>query len=144
MRRKQPKIATDAVAFEAFYRRHVDAVTRFLARRVDDPHTVADLVAEVFMAVLDSAQTYRADLGTEIAWLYGVARKTISAERRRAYKQYQLTDRVSGRRPLDTDDVARLEERIDAERRRAVAPTACGGSPAHATPPYGSPSALPG
>ncbi|WP_220447572.1 RNA polymerase sigma factor [Nonomuraea diastatica] len=65
VRRKQPKIATDPVAFEAFYRRHVDAVTRFLARRVDDPHTVADLVAEVFVAVLDSAHTYRADLGTE-------------------------------------------------------------------------------
>lgn len=116
MRRKQAKIATDPVAFDAFYRRHVDAVTRFLARRVDDPHTVADLVAEVFVAVLDSAHTYRADLGSEIAWLYGVARKTISAERRRAYRRHQLTDRVGGRRQLDTDDVARLEERIDAER----------------------------
>ncbi|MEV0597388.1 RNA polymerase sigma factor [Nonomuraea cavernae] len=116
MRRKQVKIATDPVAFDAFYRRHIDAVTRFLARRVDDPHTVADLVAEVFVAVLNSAHTYRAELGSEIAWLYGVARKTISTERRRAYKQYQLTDRVSGRRPLDTDDVTRLEERIDAER----------------------------
>ncbi|MFF4988588.1 RNA polymerase sigma factor [Streptosporangium saharense] len=116
MRRKQAKIATDPVAFDAFYRRHVDAVTRFLARRVDDPHTVADLVAEVFVAVLDSAHTYRADLGSEIAWLYGVARKTISAERRREYRRHQLTDRVGGRRQLDTDDVARLEERIDAER----------------------------
>ncbi|MDP9862164.1 MULTISPECIES: RNA polymerase sigma factor [Streptosporangium] len=116
MRRKQAKIATDPVAFEAFYRRHVDAVTCFLARRVDDPHTVADLVAEVFVAVLDSAHTYRAELGTEIAWLYGVARKTISAERRRAYKQHQLTGRVSGRRTLDVDDFAELEERIDAER----------------------------
>jgi RNA polymerase sigma-70 factor (ECF subfamily) len=37
-------------------------------------------VAEVFVAVLDSAHTYRAELGTEIAWLYGVAR---TAERRR-------------------------------------------------------------
>ncbi|MFI6602750.1 RNA polymerase sigma factor [Nonomuraea sp. NPDC050536] len=117
MRRKQAKIATDPVAFEAFYRRHVDAVTRFLARRVDDPHTVADLVAEVFVAVLDSAHTYRVELGSEIAWLYGVARKTISAERRRTYRQYQLTDRVSGRRPLATDDVTTLEERIDAEQQ---------------------------
>ncbi|MEO3889579.1 sigma-70 family RNA polymerase sigma factor [Nonomuraea sp. B5E05] len=123
MRRKQPKIATDPVAFEAFYRRHVDAVTRFLARRVDDPHTVADLVAEVFIAVLDSAHTYRADLGTEIAWLYGVARNTISAERRRVYRQHQLSDRMNGRRQLAADDVARLEERIDAERdaRKAFA-----------------------
>ncbi|MER5625896.1 MULTISPECIES: RNA polymerase sigma factor [unclassified Streptosporangium] len=116
MRRKQAEIARDHVAFEAFYRRHVDAVTRFLARRVDDPHTVADLVAEVFMAVLDSAHTYRAGLGTEIAWLYGVARNTLSTERRRVFKQSRLTSRVSGRRSLDTDDLARLEERIDAER----------------------------
>jgi RNA polymerase sigma factor (sigma-70 family) len=116
VRRKQAEIATDPVAFEAFYRRHVDAITRFLARRVDDPHTVADLVAEVFVAVLDSAHTYRPELGAEIAWLYGVARKTISAEWRRAYRQQQLTGRVSGRRTLDVDDFAALEERIDAER----------------------------
>ncbi|AQZ70492.1 RNA polymerase subunit sigma [[Actinomadura] parvosata subsp. kistnae] len=109
-------MATDHVAFEAFYRRHVDAVTRFLARRVDDPHTVADLVAEVFMAVLDSAHTYRPELGSELAWLYGVARKTLSTERRRAFKESRLQNRVNGRRVLDTDDVARLEERIDAER----------------------------
>ncbi|MFD0884724.1 hypothetical protein ACFQ08_09205 [Streptosporangium algeriense] len=37
MLRKPAKIATDPVAFDAFYRRHVDAVTRFLARRIDDP-----------------------------------------------------------------------------------------------------------
>lgn len=115
MRRNQAEIATDPVAFEAFYRRHVDAITRFLARRVDDPHTVADLVAEVFVAVLDSAHTYRAGLGSEIAWLYGVARNTLSAERRRAFKESRLADRVSGRRLVDSDDLVRLEERIDAE-----------------------------
>ncbi|WP_043640604.1 RNA polymerase sigma factor [Nonomuraea candida] len=129
MRRKQAKIATDPVAFEAFYRRHIDAVTRFLARRIDDPHTVADVVAEVFVAVLDSAHTYRAEQGSEIAWLYGVARKTLSAERRRAYKQYQLTGRVSGRRTLDGDDIAELVERVDAERQARQAFTAMAGLP---------------
>jgi RNA polymerase sigma-70 factor (ECF subfamily) len=115
-------IATDPAAFEAFYRRHVDAVTRFLVRRVDDPHTVADLVADVFVAVLDSAHTYRPGLGSEIGWLYGVARNTLAAERRRMFKETQLTARISGRRLLDSDDVARLEERIDAESeaRRAM------------------------
>jgi RNA polymerase sigma-70 factor (ECF subfamily) len=116
VRRQQAKIATDFAAFEAFYRRHVDAVTRFIARRVDDPHTVADLVAEVFVAVLDSAHTYRPKLGSEVAWLYGVARNTLSAERRRAFKESQLTARAGGRRQLDDDDLARLEERIDAAR----------------------------
>ncbi|WP_308125638.1 RNA polymerase sigma factor [Nonomuraea ceibae] len=116
MHRKRAEIATDQVAFEAFYRRHVDAITLFLARRVEDPHTVADLVAEVFLAVLDSARTYQPGLGPELAWLYGVARNTLSSERRRAFKESRLTNRVGGRRVLDTDDLARLEERIDAER----------------------------
>lgn len=129
MRRRQPDFATDPVAFETFHRRHVDAVTRFLARRVDDPHTVADLVAEVFLAVLDSAHTYRPGLGSEIGWLYGVARDTLSAERRRAVKQSRLTDRVGGRRQLDSDDLARLEERIDAERHARQAVPAMAGLP---------------
>ncbi|MEV0613489.1 sigma factor [Nonomuraea sp. NPDC050404] len=93
MRLRRGKLATDPVAFEAFYRRHIDAVTRFLSRRVDDPHTVADLTADVFLAVFDSAHTYRPGKGSEIAWLYGVARNTLSSERRRALRESQLTHR---------------------------------------------------
>lgn len=117
------EIATDPEAFEDFYRRHVEAVTRFLARRVADPHTVADLVADVFVAVLDSAHTYRPERGSEIAWLYGVARNTLSAESRRVAREARLMNRISGRRLLDADDVTRMEERIDAEApaRRAIA-----------------------
>jgi RNA polymerase sigma-70 factor (ECF subfamily) len=115
-------IATDPDAFEAFYRRHVEAVTRFMARRVDDPHLAADLVADVFVAVLDSAHTYRPGRGSETGWLYGVARNALSAERRRAARERRLLRRISGRRLLDADDVAGLEDRIDAERpaRRAI------------------------
>ncbi|AQZ66958.1 RNA polymerase ECF-subfamily sigma factor [[Actinomadura] parvosata subsp. kistnae] len=129
MRLKRGKLATDPVAFEAFYRRHIDAVTRFLSRRVDDPHTVADLAADVFLAVFDSAHTYRPGKGSEIAWLYGVARNTLSSERRRALRESQLTYRVSGRRPLDSDDVSRLEEQIDAEQPARAAFEAMAGLP---------------
>ncbi|MBP2702208.1 RNA polymerase sigma factor [Microbispora sp. RL4-1S] len=113
----------DPVAFEAFYRRHVGDVTRFLARRVTDPHTVADLTAEVFLAVLDSAHTYRPGRGSETAWLYGVARNTLHAEWRRATRLAHATSRLAGRRLLEPDDVTRLEDRIDAEApaRRALA-----------------------
>ncbi|MEU4835973.1 RNA polymerase sigma factor [Streptosporangium sp. NPDC023615] len=115
-------IARDPEAFEVFYRRHFDAVTRFLARRIPDPHTVADLTAEVFLAVLDSAHTYRPDRGSETAWLYGVARNTLLAERRRSARELRAAGRISGHRLLESDDVARLEERIDAESpaRRAL------------------------
>ncbi|MCT9930469.1 RNA polymerase sigma factor [Planotetraspora sp. A-T 1434] len=115
-------VVRDPEAFEAFYRRHFDDVTRFLARRVADPHTVADLTAEVFLAVLDSAHTYRAGRGSETAWLYGVARNTLHAEWRRSARESRATSRMAGHRPLEPDDVVRLEDRIDAEApaRRAL------------------------
>ena len=45
-------------ALEAFYRDHVEAVQRFVARRVSDPHLAADLTADVFLAAIDSAASY--------------------------------------------------------------------------------------
>jgi len=116
-RRPEPfsRIARDPDAFAAFYREHVTAVTRFVARRVADPHTVADLTAEVFLAVIGSAHTYRPGRGTRVAWLYGITRNVIAGERRRAAHESRKASRIAGRRLLDDDDITRLEERIDAE-----------------------------
>ncbi|WP_199723523.1 RNA polymerase sigma factor [Micromonospora sp. CV4] len=108
-------IAVDPVALEIFYRRHVEAVGRFVARRVDDPHLAADLTADVFLAVIESAAGYRPDRGSQIGWLLGVARNVIADERRRAALRLRVTGRMAGRRDLDADDIARIEERIDAE-----------------------------
>ncbi|MFI6263494.1 RNA polymerase sigma factor [Micromonospora sp. NPDC051006] len=108
-------IGTDPAAFEVFYRRHVETIGRFVARRVDDPHTAADLTAEVFLAVIDSAAGYRPERGSQLAWLFGVARNVIAAEHRRVARQLRASTRVAGRRLLDADDIARIEERIDAE-----------------------------
>jgi RNA polymerase sigma factor, sigma-70 family len=112
---RKAAFAADPAAFEAFYRRHFDAVMRFVARRVTDPHQVADLTAEVFVAVLDSSHTYRPDRGGETAWLYGVAHNVLRAERRRAARELRARGRIVGHRLLDPDDIAHLEERIDAE-----------------------------
>jgi RNA polymerase sigma-70 factor (ECF subfamily) len=113
----------DPRLFEEFYRRHVDAVLRFVARRVDDPHTAADLTAEIFLAVLDSARTYRPHLGSETAWLYGIARNVVSSERRRVARETERDQRISGRRLLEPDDIARIEDKLDAESpgRRVLA-----------------------
>jgi RNA polymerase sigma-70 factor (ECF subfamily) len=113
----------DPQLFEDFYRRHVDAVTSFVARRVADAHTVADLTAEVFLAVLDSAHTYRAGRGGERAWLYGIARNVVSSEYRRLARESRRDRLISGRRLLEADDIARLEDKLDAESpgRRALA-----------------------
>ncbi len=115
--------AHDPQLFEEFYRRHVDAVMSFVARRVADVHTVADLTAEVFLAALDSAHTYRPGRGDERAWLYGIARNIVSSERRRVARETARDRRISGRRLLEPDDIVRLEDKLDAESpgRRALA-----------------------
>ncbi|WP_086722574.1 RNA polymerase sigma factor [Streptomyces carpinensis] len=115
--------ARDPDLFEEFYRRHFDAITRFIARRVADPHTVADLTAEVFLAAIDSVDSYRPGQGSETAWLYGIARNLVCAEARRTARQAALGARIAGRRLLEADDIARLEEQLDAEAagRRALA-----------------------
>ncbi|MEV5357158.1 RNA polymerase sigma factor [Streptomyces sp. NPDC093516] len=115
--------ACDPQLFEEFYRRHVDAVTSFVARRVTDAHTVADLTAEIFLAVLDSAHTYRPSRGSETAWLYGIARNVVSSEYRRVAQEAERVRRISGRRLLEADDIVRLEDKLDAQSpaRRALA-----------------------
>jgi RNA polymerase sigma-70 factor (ECF subfamily) len=109
-------IATDPDAFEDFYREHVEAVQRFVARRVPDPHLAADLTGEVFLAVIDSAHTYRPESGRAIAWLFGLARNVIAGERRRNARELRARTHLPPAESLiEGDDLARLHARIDAE-----------------------------
>jgi RNA polymerase sigma-70 factor, ECF subfamily len=109
-------IDTDPDAFEDFYREHVEAVQRFVARRVPDPHLAADLTAEVFLAAIDSAHTYRPGSGRPIAWLFGVARNVVAAEHRRGARELRARSRLPAAGELvEPDDLAGLCARIDAE-----------------------------
>jgi RNA polymerase sigma-70 factor (ECF subfamily) len=123
------RLAYDPDAFASFYREHVTGVTRFVARRVSDPHTVADLTAEVFLAVIGSAHSYRPGRGSQVAWLYGIARNVVAGERRRAAYELRTASRIAGRRLLDDDDISQLEERIDAESAGRAARQALAGLP---------------
>jgi RNA polymerase sigma-70 factor (ECF subfamily) len=102
-------------AFERFYRQHVEAVQRFVARRVDDPYLAADLTADVFVAVIESAGSYRRSRGEPVAWLFGIARNVVAGERRRKAKELRTAARIRGRELVDEDDLAALHERIDRE-----------------------------
>jgi len=110
-------MANDPDAFERFYRENLEAVRRFVARRVADPHLAADLTAEIFLAAIDSARSYRRERGVPQAWLIGVARHVVAGEFRRQSRERSLAGRISGRRLLDPDSLGRIEERIDAERQ---------------------------
>jgi hypothetical protein len=65
------QLSSDPAAFEVFYRRHVDRVVGFAARRVSEPADVADLVAATFVTVLTAARCYDRERGEPGAWLLG-------------------------------------------------------------------------
>ena len=102
--------------FERLYRANVDAVTAYFARRTTDPHVVADLVADTFVAVITGFGSFDPRKGTARAWTFGIARR-VWASHCEAYRQQQdKARRLAGRRDLDPDQVEELVDRIDAER----------------------------
>jgi len=109
------QITSDPEALERFYRQHVDAIERFVARRVDDPYLVADLTADVFVAAIESARSYRRSKGEPVAWLFGIARNVVADEFRRNAKELRTAARIRGRELVDEDDLAALHDRIDGE-----------------------------
>src|SRR3954447_15370708 len=56
-------LGRDKEALEAFYLRHVGAVTGFLARRCRTPEDLADAVAQTFVEVIGSASRYDTERG---------------------------------------------------------------------------------
>lgn len=111
-----PAIGRDPDAFEAFYREHLPWVRQFVARRVDDPHTAADLTADIFLAAADSSKSYRPGSGKPGAWLAGVARNVVADHFRRRVREARANGRLAGRALLDEQSIERIAERIDGER----------------------------
>ncbi len=66
----------DAVA--ALYRRHVDAIARYIAYRVPDDAAVEDLTAEVFLRMVEGLPTYRNTGAPFEAWLYRIAAARVA------------------------------------------------------------------
>lgn len=113
--REVREVATRPEQLEAFYREHLAFVRRYVARRLDDPHDVADVTADVFLRVVRSAATYQARLGPPRAWLTGIARNTVADHRAVAARHDAAARRFAGRRWLDEDSTERIVQRMAAE-----------------------------
>ena len=109
--------AEGAVAgFETLYRANVTAVTAYFARRSAEPHTVADLTADTFVAAITSYATFDPRKGTARAWVFGIARRIYAAHCQEHGQQRSRVERLAGRRELAPDEIGELIDRIDAER----------------------------
>lgn len=130
-----PPDLTTPEGFAAFYEEHIDAVLGFVTRRVADPHLAADLTADIFLAAMGSARGYRPDRGAPVAWVFGIARNVLSGHARGLARESGALARLSGRRLLDDEDVAALEERIDAQRAFRSSRSATPPCPSRCAPP---------
>lgn len=109
-------IGRDPDALEEFYRAHVEAVQRFVARRVEGPEDAADLTAEVFLAAIRASRDYRGDAAVPLAWLYGIARRVVAGHHRSSARALRTARRIDARELLDDDSTDRIVARIDSER----------------------------
>jgi RNA polymerase sigma factor (sigma-70 family) len=102
--------AGDERAFEAFYRRHLAAVTGFHLRRTGRRELAFDLTAETFAAVVVGCGGYDPARGSATGWLFGIAAHKLHDSLRRGRVE------ASARERLRHEPVALLDadlERVD-------------------------------
>jgi RNA polymerase sigma-70 factor (ECF subfamily) len=119
----------DAAAFEELYRRHADAVIRTATRRCNDPHEVADVLADTFLAIWRGAGSYDPAKGSASQWIAGIAARRYSDLRRSERRRRLLRERVTGRADITIADLDELVDQIDAERAADAAGLAIGRLP---------------
>lgn len=108
--------ARDPQGFERFYLAHVDAVMRYAVSRSGSAHDAADLVTLVFVRAIEHADSFDPAKGTPRQWLMGICANAAVDQYRRTAREVRLVQRLRHEVPLTTDDVDRIESRIDAER----------------------------
>jgi RNA polymerase sigma factor (sigma-70 family) len=114
------RIQTDPAALELIFRRYRHLVLRYAARRCSDPADVVDLVAATFLALLESGGGFDPRRGSAPAWILGVAHRQWVRTLRHESHIRELARRHAGQRHLADDDMARIEEQIDASRDLAA------------------------
>jgi RNA polymerase sigma-70 factor (ECF subfamily) len=109
--------AREPQAYARFYRRHADAVLRYMLFRTGDGEQSAELTAEVFVAALASSRRYRRTELPARAWLFGIANHKLADSRRRGRIEDRARRRMGAER-LQVHDAAleRAEELADLDR----------------------------
>lgn len=106
----------DPAAFEAFYRRHLQALLRFATRRCRSAEEAAELVSVVFLEVRTGAGGYDRRRGGALPWLLGIAMHCLADMRGARARAADAERRLGGMAEFDPNEQAEIEARIDAER----------------------------
>lgn len=95
--------ATEEAAFVALYQRWERPMLGYFVRRTADPELAADLTAEVFASVLRSCGRWRRGGAPAGAWLFTIARRTLSKSRRRGVVEDRARRRLA-MAPIELED----------------------------------------
>ena len=114
----------DEAAFTELYRRHVGKVTAFALRRCSVPHEVPDLVAAIWLEVISSAGSFDPRKGRALPWILGVAANLTASNERRRAREREVVERLGREPQLDPQDIAQLEQQLDAVATARQAQTA--------------------
>jgi RNA polymerase sigma factor (sigma-70 family) len=111
------RTAGDPEAFAVFYDRWEGPILAYFQRRVREPEVAVDLTGEVFAAVLGAAAQFRGEHGdgSAAAWLFTIARNTLSTSLRRGRVEEEARRRLAAWEPValvdvDLDAIAALGE----------------------------------
>lgn len=107
----------ERAAVSALYRRHVQAIYRYIYYRVSDAHTAEDLTAEVFLRAIEGLPGYKPGETPFVAWLYSIARARVADH----FRQAKRTDALDlpDHWPSDEDSpAARVESAFHQEKLR--------------------------
>ena len=119
----------DPDALEELFLRYRRVVVAYGARRCGRPEDVADLLAATFLAALESAGRYDPHHGEVRPWLFGIARRQLGLLIRQDYRDRALRTRIASDWEHSPDDMARIEEQIDASRAAPEVERALAGLP---------------
>lgn len=97
-------MAMDRKAFEAQYDAFVRKIYAYVYYRTQHRETAEDLTSLVFLKALDKLDSFDEDRGTFSAWIYRIAKNTLTDHYR------------SSREAIDIDDVWDLRSDEDVER----------------------------
>ena len=115
---------TDPSQFATIFDRHVDAVRRFVVRRLGSSRS-DDVISEVFRVAFERRDVFDTHVESGLPWLYGIASNLVRRECRSRTRHAAALERVGGRREDMGDPYLDLVARVDARSelaglRRAV------------------------
>lgn len=98
--------------FGRWYETYRARLYRYVRWRVGGREVAEDLVARTFLRALRRLDTYRPDRGTPRAWLFQIARNTVTDHQRRLRRRHALHVSIDHIHDLVSDDHPTPEERL--------------------------------